>query len=231
MPTAQVVGIRQNPTTRIRQADVARIEGVNKNYGPVQALVDFNFEVRAGELVALLGPNGAGKTTAIKLLLGLATPNRGKVSVFGADPASAASHTRVGAMLQVGRVPETLRVREHIDLFSSYYPNPLALAETLAIAGLEDLRDLIAEGTPAEIKARTAGKKIRCITELSSAVIQSLSGVSAVQQDRGATVIHTSRAEDVLRGLLKLDLEISEIEVSSAGLEEAFLALTRENKV
>jgi len=31
--------------------------------------------------------------------------------------------------------------------------------------------------------------------------------------------------------LLKLDLEISEIEVSSAGLEEAFLALTRENKV
>jgi hypothetical protein len=44
-------------------------------------------------------------------------------------------------------------------------------------------------------------------------------------------VIHTSRAEDVLRGLLKLDLELSEIEVSSAGLEEAFLALTRENKV
>src|SRR5450432_21384 len=141
MATLQVLGTRQNPAARSHQASVARIEGATKNYGPVQALLDFNFEVRAGELVALLGPNGAGKTTAIKLLLGLATPSRGKVSVFGGDPSSTATHTRVGAMLQVGRVPETLRVWEHIDLFSSYYPNPLPLAETLAIAGLEDLRN------------------------------------------------------------------------------------------
>lgn len=312
MATVQVIGSRHNPAARFRQEPVARIESVNKGYGPVQALVNFNFDVRAGELVALLGPNGAGKTTAIKLLLGLATPSHGKVSVFGCDPASTSTHTRVGAMLQVGRVPETLRVKEHIDLFSSYYPNPLPLAETLAIAGLGDLRDrkfgvlsggqkqrvlfalaicgnpdllfldeptveldvearhllwdeirklvargktvvltthyleeadaladrvgvinkgsIIAEGTPTEIKSRTAGKKIRCITELSLAVINDLPGVSAVQQDRGAMVIHTSQAEDVLRGLLKLDLEISGIEVSSAGLEDAFLALTREDK-
>ncbi len=312
MATVQVLGTRQKPVAHPSRP-VAQLEAVSKNYGPVQALVDFNFEVHGGELIALLGPNGAGKTTAIKLLLGLATPNRGKVSVFGGDPASTATHTRVGAMLQVGRVPETLRVWEHIDVFSSYYPNPLPIAETLAIAGLEDLRDrkfgvlsggqkqrvlfalaicgnpdllfldeptvgldvearhllwdeirklvgrgktvvltthyleeadalanrvgvinkgsIIAEGTPAEIKSRTAGKKIRCVTELSPAVVNGLPGVSAVQQDRGAMVIHTSRAEDVLRGLLKLDLEVSGIEVSSAGLEEAFLALTREDKV
>jgi ABC-2 type transport system ATP-binding protein len=311
MASLQVVGTQESPAARVRQAPVARIEGASKNYGAVQALVDFNFEVRAGELVALLGPNGAGKTTAIKLLLGLATPSRGKVSVFGGDPASTVTHTRVGAMLQVGRVPETLRVWEHIDLFSSYYPNPLPLNETLAIAGLEDLRNrkfgvlsggqkqrvlfalaicgnpdllfldeptvgldvearhllwdeirkllrrgktvvltthyleeadaladrigvinkgaIIAEGTPAEIKSRTAGKKIRCITQLSATVIQSLPGVSAVQSDRDAMVIHTAQAEEVLRGLLRLDLEISGIEVSGAGLEDAFLALTRED--
>ncbi len=312
MASLQVVGTQESPAARVRQAPVARIEGVSKNYGPVQALVDFNFEVRAGELVALLGPNGAGKTTAIKLLLGLATPSRGRVSVFGGDPASTLTHTRIGAMLQVGRVPETLKVWEHIDLFSSYYPNPLPLGETLAIAGLEDLRDrkfgvlsggqkqrvlfalaicgnpdllfldeptvgldvearhllwdeirklvkrgktvvltthyleeadaladrvgvinkgsIIAEGTPTEIKSRTAGKKIRCVTELSLAVVRGLPGVSSVQQDRDALVIHASQAEDVLRGLLKLDLEISGIEVSGAGLEDAFLALTREDK-
>lgn len=311
MATVQVLGTPRNPAARLHQACVARIEDATKNYGPVQALVDFNFEVRAGELIALLGPNGAGKTTAIKLLLGLATPTRGKVSVFGGDPSSTAIHTRVGAMLQVGRVPETLRVWEHIDLFSSYYPNPLPISETLAIAGLEDLRNrkfgvlsggqkqrvlfalaicgdpdllfldeptvgldvearhllwdeirklvargktvvltthyleeadaladrigvinrgsIIAEGTPTEIKSRTAGKKIRCITELSQAVIQDLPGVSGVHQDRGAMVIHTSQTEDVLRGLLQLDLEVSGIEVSSAGLEEAFLALTRDD--
>ena len=311
MPSLQVIGSRRDTAAPIQRAGVARLENVNKSYGTVQALVDFNFEVRPGELVALLGPNGAGKTTAIKLLLGLAMPNCGKVSVFGGDPASTATHTRVGAMLQVGRVPETLRVWEHIDLFSSYYPNPLPLKETLAIAGLEDLRDrkfgvlsggqkqrvlfalaicgnpdllfldeptvgldvearhllwdeirkllgrgktvvltthyleeadaladrvgvinkgtIIAEGTPAEIKSRTAGKRIRCITDLPATLIQDMPGVSAVQQDRGAMVIHTSRAEDVLRGLLKLDLEVSGIEVSSAGLEDAFLALTRED--
>jgi ABC-2 type transport system ATP-binding protein len=46
---------------------------------------------------------------------------------------------RIGAMLQVAKVPETLRVAEHIDLFSSYYPRPLHLTQTLAVAGLEDL--------------------------------------------------------------------------------------------
>jgi ABC-2 type transport system ATP-binding protein len=311
MATAQLLQMRDQPARGRPQ--VARLVGVGKNYGDVRALVDFNFNVNSGELVALLGPNGAGKTTAIKLLLGLAMPTSGRVSVFGGDPANVATHTRVGAMLQVGRVPETLRVREHIDLFSSYYPNPLPIAETLAIAGLGDLADrkfgdlsggqkqrvlfalaicgnpdllfldeptvgmdvearhllwqeirkllgrgktvvltthyleeadalanrivvinkgsIIAEGSPAEIKARTGGKKIRCVTNLVPAVVKTLSGVLEVHQDQDAMLIHASHAEDVLRGLLKLDLEVSGLEVTSAGLEEAFLALTRDKTV
>jgi len=213
-------------------------------------------------------------------------------------------------MLQVGRVPESLRVREHIDLFSSYYVRPLPMKQTLAIAGIENLQDrkfgalsggqkqrvlfalavcgnpdllfldeptvgldvearhllweeirqllalgktvvltthyleeadaladrivvinkgcMIAEGTPAEIKARTAGKKIRCITRLSAGAVRGLRNVVDVQEDRGAMVIHTSRPEDVLRELLNRDLDISGIEVVGAGLEDAFLALTQE---
>ncbi len=49
-----------------------------------------------------------------------------------------------------------------------------------------------------------------------------------VHEDRGAMVIHTSRAEDVLRELLSRDLEVSGIEVAGAGLEDAFLALTQD---
>jgi len=308
MAIAQVVPIQRSRAN----GTVAEMRGTGKNFGAVRALVDFNFQVRAGELTALLGPNGAGKTTAIKLLLGLARPTSGRVSVFGADPAEATTRTRVGAMLQVGRVPETLRVGEHIDLFSSYYPNPLPISETLAIAGLEDLRNrkfgdlsggqkqrvlfalaicgnpdllfldeptvgldvearhllwqeirnllergktvvltthyleeadaladrvavinkgsIIAEGTPAQIKSRTAGKKIRCVTQLPAAVIRDIKGVIDVQSDREAVVIQSNDPESVLRGLLSLDLEISGIEVTSAGLEDAFLALTREEK-
>jgi len=111
---------------------VASLEGVIKNYEEVRALRNVNFSVRAGEVVALLGPNGAGKTTAVKLLLGLIQPNSGRARVFGGDPTNPQNRMRTGAMLQVGKVPETLRVGEHIDLFSSYYPRPLPIDEVLA---------------------------------------------------------------------------------------------------
>jgi ABC-2 type transport system ATP-binding protein len=120
---------------------VASLEGVSKNYGEIRALRAVNFTVNAGQVVALLGPNGAGKTTAVKLLLGLIQPNTGRVRVFGGDPTNPANRMRTGAMLQVGKVPETLKVGEHIDLFSSYYQSPMSLEGVLAAAGLEKLRD------------------------------------------------------------------------------------------
>ncbi len=73
------------------------------------ALRDLNLEIYGGELLALLGPNGAGKTTLVRMLLGLARPDSGSVSVLGSDPHMGQVQTRLGAMLQVGRVPETLK--------------------------------------------------------------------------------------------------------------------------
>jgi ABC-2 type transport system ATP-binding protein len=120
---------------------VAKLHSVTKRYGKVTALDNFSLELRAGEVVALLGPNGAGKTTAVRLLLGLIAPNAGSVRVLGRDPRDAEARTRIGAMLQVSRVPEMLRVREHIDLFRSYYPHPLPLADVIRIAKLEGVAD------------------------------------------------------------------------------------------
>ncbi|HVO79558.1 MAG TPA: ABC transporter ATP-binding protein [Terriglobales bacterium] len=291
-------------------AVVARLHGVSKNYGDVRALRQVDFNIHAGELVALLGPNGAGKTTAVKLFLGLAKPNGGTVSIFGGNPIHPEVRVRTGAMLQVARVPETLRVREHIELFSSYYPEPLSIGDTLAAAGLESIKDrlfgdlsggqrqrvlfalalcgnpdllfldeptvgldvearralwdqirklvargksvlltthyleeadaladrivvihqgaVIAEGTPSEVKAQTAGKKIRCVTRLEAAVVLQMPGVQNVHRDREALVIRAAVAEPVIRELLARDPQLSGIEVYSAGLEEAFLALTRD---
>ena len=118
---------------------VAQLEGVTKRFGQTTALDNVTLEIRRGELLALLGPNGAGKTSAVRLLLGLSSPGSGTVSVFGGDPREDAFRARTGVMLQTSRVPDTLRVREHIALFSSYYRNPLPLADVLRIARLEAL--------------------------------------------------------------------------------------------
>jgi ABC-2 type transport system ATP-binding protein len=118
---------------------VAKLANITKRYGATVALDGLSLSLRPGEVVALLGPNGAGKSTAVKLLLGLIAPTSGAARVFGSDPRETATRTRVGAMLQVARITEALRVREHIDLFRSYYPAPLAVDEIVRIAQLEGI--------------------------------------------------------------------------------------------
>ena len=293
----------------VQPIHIASGRNLKKSYGNVVALANLNLDIRAGELLALLGPNGAGKTTLVRMLLGVARPDSGSVSVFGADPYQAQIRSRLGAMLQVGRVPETLKVREHIDLFSSYYPNPLPLGETFEIAGLSEIQNrpygelsggqkqrvlfgiaicgnpdllfldeptvgldvearrlmwsqirsliargktvlltthylneadaladrilvlnqgaIIAEGTPAEIKARAMGKQVRCTSRLTLEEVRQIPGVLSVKADRNAFELQVNAAEPVVRELLQRDTWLADLEVTNAGLEEAFLALTK----
>lgn len=118
---------------------IAELRNIRKRFGPVMALDGFDLQIEQGQLLALLGRNGAGKTTATRLLLGLTSADEGAARVFGHDPRHCAGRLRTGAMLQAGQVPETLRVSEHIELFSSYYRKPLPAGEAIRAAGLEGL--------------------------------------------------------------------------------------------
>ncbi len=119
---------------------VASLNHVTKRFpNGVVALDNLSLNLRRGEVVALLGPNGAGKSTAVKLLMGLSAPTAGSVSVFGHSPRNPATRLRTGVMLQVGRAPEMLRVREHIELFRGYYLNPTPFLDLVEMAGLEGI--------------------------------------------------------------------------------------------
>jgi ABC-2 type transport system ATP-binding protein len=290
---------------------VASLRDVTKLYGGTRALNHLSLNLFPGEVVALLGPNGAGKTTAVRLLLGLISPTSGSARILGRDPRDPETRTRIGAMLQVARVPEALRVREHIDLFRSYYPNPLPVAEIVRIAQLGGFEDrffgqlsggqrqrvllglalcgnpdlvfmdeptvgmdiesrrglwdeiralsargktvlltthyleeadalasrvvvinqgkIISEGTPAQIKSRVSGRRIRCVTALDPSFLRTLPAVTEVQEDREAMIVTTSNAEGVIQQMLLHDPSLRDLEISGAGLEDAFLQLTRED--
>ncbi len=120
---------------------IAELRDTTKRFGAITALDNFNLTIQRGQILALLGRNGAGKTTAVRCLLGLVTPDSGAARVFGRDPREQRARTHMGVMLQVGRVPESLRVREHINLFSSYYPKPMALSEVIGAAGLQGIEN------------------------------------------------------------------------------------------
>jgi len=64
-------------------AELIRMEGISKSYGPVQALDDVTFIVRESEIVGLLGDNGAGKSTLIKVLSGAVPATSGDIYLRG----------------------------------------------------------------------------------------------------------------------------------------------------
>jgi ABC-type multidrug transport system ATPase subunit len=118
---------------------LAELVGVRKRFGNVVALDGFDLQVRPGELLAVLGPNGAGKSTAISLLLGLRQPDAGTARLFGLPPGQVEARRRIGVMMQEAALAAELRVREHIELVASYYPEPLATDEVLARTNLTSL--------------------------------------------------------------------------------------------
>jgi ABC-2 type transport system ATP-binding protein len=115
------------------------LDHVSKSFGPVKAVRDLSLAIDPGQVVALLGPNGAGKTTTLSLMLGLRRPTSGTVRAFGFHPRDRRARSRCGVMLQESAVPASLQVAELVDLFRSYYPDPLPLDDVLEAAGLREI--------------------------------------------------------------------------------------------
>jgi ABC-2 type transport system ATP-binding protein len=107
--------------------------------GPVEAVRDVDLSIARGETVALLGPNGAGKSTTIDMLLGLARPDEGEVTLFGVSPADAVARGEIGAMLQTGKLIPDLSVREIVAMMAALYPDPLPVDEVLELTGITAL--------------------------------------------------------------------------------------------
>jgi ABC-2 type transport system ATP-binding protein len=295
-------------------SDGVVLEGLVKTWrgpsGPIRAVDGIDVGIARGETVALLGPNGAGKSTTIDLLLGLARPDAGAVSVFGRPPAAAVDGGLVGAMLQTGQLIRDLSVRELVAMFASLYPRPLGVDEAIELAGLEPIADqrtqklsggetqrtrfalalvtdpellvldeptvamdvesrhafwsamrelssrgktilfathyldeadtnadrivvmahgrVVVDGPPTAVKATVGTRTIRAtLPGVSQDELASLPGVNGASLHGEAVTLVCGDSDGALRALLARYPEARDVEVAGAGLEEAFLELTR----
>jgi ABC-2 type transport system ATP-binding protein len=102
--------VRSGAPTAAAGPPAVRIERLTRRYGRTVALDQIDLELSTG-ITGLLGPNGAGKTTLLTILATAASPDAGRLCVFGCDPAVASERLMIRRSL--GYLPQELGYHRH----------------------------------------------------------------------------------------------------------------------
>ena len=136
--------------------EIISVRHLTKRYGDFVAVNDISYSDREKEIFGIIGPNGAGKTTTVECVSGLRVPDSGSIGVYGLSPQKDRNRIRefVGVQLQETALPPRLKVGEAVDLFASFYPDPLDPDELLESLGIKKIEDSI-------FKSLSGGQKQR----------------------------------------------------------------------
>ncbi|KQO12091.1 ABC transporter ATP-binding protein [Sphingomonas sp. Leaf242] len=98
---------------------VVRVRGLRTAFGKAVIHDNLDLDVRRGEIIGLVGGSGTGKSVLLETILGLKTPDAGKVEVLGYDihddVGRLAVVSRIGVMFQNGALFSSLTVRENVE--------------------------------------------------------------------------------------------------------------------
>src|SRR5579884_3572597 len=99
------------------------VHGLEKRFGPVEAVRGVDFEVAAGEVFGFLGPNGAGKSTTINMLCTLLKPTSGSARVAGHDVVRERDDVRrnIGLVFQDPTLDGYLTAAQNLKLHADLY--------------------------------------------------------------------------------------------------------------
>ena len=117
-------------------------EELTKSYGGRTVVRGVNLDISSGEVVGLLGPNGAGKTTTFSMVVGLVSPDSGRVLLDGADVTEDPMYIR--ARRGIGYLPQEASIFRGLTVEQ----NLLAILETLDMdsgARHRRMRELLSE--------------------------------------------------------------------------------------
>ena len=137
--------IRSDGGPDLEPTIVLAAENLTKRFGKREVVSDVSFEIVAGEVFGFLGPNGAGKTTTIRMLVGLARPDHGRVRIAGFDVARdfAKAMSHVGCIVESTDLYPYLTGRENLLHFARMLPDggESRIPELAALVALEGRLD------------------------------------------------------------------------------------------
>src|ERR687887_2313796 len=108
---------------------ILRTDHLTKSYGGRTVVRGVSLEVTSGEVVGLLGPNGAGKTTTFYMVVGLTSPDSGRVILNGEDVTDSPMYIR--ARKGIGYLPQEPSIFRGLTVEQ----NILAILETMDLDG------------------------------------------------------------------------------------------------
>ena len=103
------------------KASILSIEHLYKSFGNNKVLIDFNLELEKGENVVVLGKSGSGKSVLIKCIIGLLTPDAGKIKMFEKNIPDISNEVldkiraKVGFLFQSNALYDSMTVRENLE--------------------------------------------------------------------------------------------------------------------
>ena len=189
---------------------------LSKRYGEVVALDGLSMAVAPGRIHGFVGRNGAGKTTAMRITLGLASPDAGEV-LWKGKPATVEDRRGFGYMPEERGLYPKMTAFDQIVYFARLSGMGAAEASAAAAAILESIG--LGERSGEPIERLSLGNQQRC--QLAAALVTSpellvldepfsgldpvgvdaLAGVLRTQLDRGAAVVYSSHQLDLVERL------------------------------
>lgn len=136
--------------------EIIKASQLSKSYGSLPAIKNISLSVTRGMVFGLIGANGAGKSTTIECILGTKKPDKGTVSILGANPMTDRKtlFEKVGVQFQESSCQEQITVEELCQVTASLYQKTADPFELLAQFG-------IAEKKKSPVKDLSGGQKQR----------------------------------------------------------------------
>ncbi|MEF2969169.1 ATP-binding cassette domain-containing protein [Paenibacillus sp. M1] len=120
---------------------IIQTKGLTKKYRGRFAVDHLDLEIAKGDIYGFLGPNGAGKTTTIRMLLGLISPTKGSIRIFGRElhKDKLAILRRIGSLVEYPSYYGHLSAIENLEAIRRILGVPKSrIAEVLEIVSLTD---------------------------------------------------------------------------------------------